>query len=180
MKRNYLLLATLVLMLAACAAQPNTSSSAVATTPSAAATVTTEPPADALVGTWTTDEMSREQLQQAALDAGYSEEEVAAFFAAGLGDPSAATLQIRFLGGHASQFMTPAGEGAIPQHGGPYRLTDDDLLVWTDEDCDTTVTFELEGDVLSFAEIVDDECPAIESQIAHITFLLSAPYTRRD
>lgn len=180
MKRYYLLLAALVSLLAACAAQPNTSSSAAVATPSAATTETTELPADPLVGTWTTQEMSREELQQAALDAGYSDADVSAFLASGLGDPSAATLQIRFLGGYASQFMTPAGEGAIPQHDGPYRLTDDDRLVWTDGDCDTAVAFELEGDVLSFAEIVDDECPAIDSQIAHITFLLSAPYTRTD
>jgi hypothetical protein len=180
MKRYYLSLAALVSLLAACAGQPTSPSSAADTTPSAAATATTELPADALEGTWTTDEMSREELQQAALDAGFSDAEVAAFFAAGLGDPSSAALQIRFLGGHASQFMTPAGEGAIPQHDGPYRLTDDDILVWTDEDCDTTVAFELEGDVLSFADIVDDECPATDSQIAHITFLLSAPYARTD
>ncbi len=182
MKHHNVLAAAGLLALTACAGQPAASSSAVNATPSATttSTQTTGAAADPLEGTWTTEEMSGDELKQANLDAGYSEAE-AGLELIDLGDVSAASLQIRFLGGQASQFMTPAGgEGPIPQFDGPYRMLDDHTLVWTDGDCDTTVSFQLDGDVLTFTEIVEDECPAVDSKIAHITFLLSAPYTRAD
>ena len=182
MKNHHVLAAAGLLALTACAGQPAASSSAANATPSATttSTPTTEAAADSLEGTWTTGELSREQLREAALDAGLADAAVEEFFALGLGDPASATFQIRFLDGQATQFMTLPGGGPVPQHDGPYRLEDDETLVWTDGDCDTTASFQLDGDVLTFTEIVEDECPAVDSKVAHLTFLRSAPYTRTD
>ncbi len=182
MKSSTLLAVAVSFALVACGEQAlSKSPAAVDATQPPASAAATDAAADPLEGTWTTQEMSEDELKQAALDAGNSAADVEEFFSGPLGLRSdAAAFQIRFLGGQASQFMTPAGGDATPQHDGPYRLTDDQTLVWTDGDCDTTVTFELEGDALAFTEIVEDECPAAEAQIAHITFLLSGPYARTD
>ncbi|MBA2634712.1 MAG: hypothetical protein H0U86_17240, partial [Chloroflexi bacterium] len=85
MRRDILLVAIASLALTACAGQPATSSApAQATTPPATAAAT-DVAADPLEGTWTTEEMSAEELKQAALDAGHSDADVEEFFSGPLG-----------------------------------------------------------------------------------------------
>lgn len=181
MTRQTLLAAAIVLVLSACAGQTAPSNAGEnAGTQTDAPTAAAGGSAAALEGTWTTDEMSSDQLQQAAIAAGQSDADVQQFFDEAFSGVETGSFQIRFLDGQANQFMTPGSGDPLPMHGGPYRLTDDQTLVWTDGDCDTTVAFELDGDMLTFGEILDEQCPAVDSQIAHITFLQSGPYTRSD
>jgi hypothetical protein len=147
-----------------------------------AAVDTTEPESFAAAipeGVYRTPELTVDQLRQTALDAGFAEDDVDAFFEGAVGTT---VFGLRLADGGWTQLYSNDGGPEGVGWRGTYEVIDDDTVVATDPCGPITYTYSLEGEQLTL-DMIDDQCTGaggdteIVELIAQTTIFETAPFT---
>jgi hypothetical protein len=182
--KNHTVSVALVLLLTACASQQTSTSPSAEISPSAEASPSadaSQAAADALTGTWATEETTCEEQNAAVEAAGFTAEEMEAGGwdpTCSQGTPHGSQFTLRFESDTLVVFLDGAADSE-----GIYRIVDEDTFEGGDEangfyyTCD----FAIDGDVLTI-DMVEDNYP-VEAErtgdaIALTVIAETAPFTR--
>jgi hypothetical protein len=127
-------------------------------------------------GTYRTPELTREQLAAAALEAGFTEEDIDAFLDAdGIEGTVQFALQLA-AGGWTQRYAYDGGDEDVGWRG-TYVVVDEDTVIATDPCGPITYDYRIEGDELTL-DMVDDRCDGgVGELIAQTIIFESSPFT---
>jgi hypothetical protein len=174
---NYVRTAAILVALvtSACGAgsvSPSPSASSHPVAPASPSAAPTASPPSVLEGTWTTAEITCDQLLATMHAAGFTDAQITA---GNWACSQPLQLRLRFLGDSFAQFDRQ-GDGAWELGSGlSFRLIDDHTLFLTDGQ--QTLSFTLVGDILTFVSIsgsTDD----LDGQVHGAAIFLTAPFTK--
>jgi hypothetical protein len=159
-------------------AGPSTSGEATgsATQPAAATLAPADPGALLPEGTYRTAEISRDQLVQAGVAAGFPRQDVVQFLD-DVGAKEKAAFTLRLAHGGWTEYEAVDGAAAAVGWRGSYRVDDDDTVVAMSDCGEITYRYAVAGDDLSL-EVVDHQCGGEGDRLAQTVIFQTAPFHR--
>jgi hypothetical protein len=131
-------------------------------------------------GTYRTPELTRDQLIESGVAAGFAEEDVAAYLDRD-GVERTEIIGVRLAAGGLNVLFQIDGGAEEIGWRGTYEVVDDDTMIATDPSCgSTTFRYAFDGAQLTL-EVVADECAGSDVERIPLTVISeSAPFTKED
>lgn len=129
-----------------------------------------------LQGTWTSEEITRQQWISSLVALGNDIDDIDNLL---IHDPmeSRVYYELSFVDSRLTVWAAVDGRPVLEQSGGPYRLLDTGEIYYDDLGCYITVRFAIKGDRLTFQRISTESCGADE-RVANSAFFNLVPYAR--